>query len=198
MGKHTSAGAALAQHGMSERASQSRQPSPPPPDRSRAPAKRGLDSTLDLLELPLPCLLSRQRGGMGGGARGPRGYPRSQRGPARVRAGGRGLRGAPNPRGLLQARGRGGPRRAPRAAERSWGGAGSGTVPGAAGARVPPAALPRAGWSGGREARGRHAFQLCRSRWIGQTFGGRTLPPSPVCRAQQLPRVPRVGTRLLV
>lgn len=192
MGKHTSAGAALAQHGMSERASQSQQPSPPPPDRSRAPAKRGLDSTLDLLELPLPSLLSRQRGGMGG--RGPRGSPRSQGVPPACAPGvaacaeHRTRGGCSEPGVEAGPDGRLGPPNAAGA------GRGAGLSPVLAGPRVAPAALPRAGRFGERPP----CAPAVPEEMDRSNFRGRTLPPSPVCRAQQPPRVPRARTRLLV
>lgn len=73
MGKHTSAGAALAQHGMSERASQRRQPSPPPPrslPRTRK-TRTGLRAGLARAAAPLPALPAARRDG----GRGPRGSP---------------------------------------------------------------------------------------------------------------------------
>lgn len=177
MGKHTSAGAALAQHGMSERASQRRQPSPPPPrslPRTRK-TRTGLHAGLDRAPAPLSALPAARRDG----GRGPRGSPRSQRGPARVRAGGRGLRGAPNPRELLRARGRGGPRRAPRAAERRWAGRGAGLSPVLRGRGCRRRRCPaRAGSAGGRRG------AAMRSSCAGEDgsvklWGAARCPPAP-------------------
>lgn len=195
MGKHTSAGAALAQHGMSERASQRRQPSPPPPrslPRTRK-TRTGLHAGLARAPAPLPALPAARRDGGRGplGSPAPSGVPpvcapgvaacaehRTRRGCSErgVEAGPDGRSGPPNAAGAGRGaglspvlRGRGcRRRRCPARAVRREGGEGPPCAP------AVPEHIDRSNF---REP---HAA------------------PSPVCRAQQPPRVPRAGTRLLV
>ncbi|XP_062496847.1 uncharacterized protein LOC134175213 [Pezoporus occidentalis] len=112
MGEHTSGGAALAQHGMSERASEGASADrhrPLRPERARALAKRGLDSAWR--RLPLRAAV-RSAAGCGRAERSP--VAASDRVPLMCVSSGprRGGSRRPNSRGgCLEEKGPGGPRR---------------------------------------------------------------------------------------
>lgn len=204
MGKHTSGGAALAQHGMSERASQRRQPSPPPPrslprtrktrtglpaapaPRSPPPAARrdgawrsgGEEGGAAPAPPRVPLVCAAEGGGRRGASRGKATKRRTQAG-----SGGKSRRAA---RGCGEVGGcRGRPRR--------WrdGGAGGGRCGGREAMGQPRTPCPVSGCAGAEGS-------VKLSGTAGCPLPSSPRPPSPACRARKPPRcIPRAGKRLL-